>query len=202
MVNYDKKTSPSQSQFQVFVEPEDVETTQFYPFTINPQDELQHVGADAQRLRLVHRDLSEIISKLRYSSYDLYAELSKLGRVHYHGTILINDVLQFFIYDIHILKKIGSFKIATYKDEGSSPKGWETYYMKQATLFKDDQQYHNLYYDSTLLAGARLEKILKKEEKNARKQECIDFFKESQFSLENKPNKKKFNNGAIIEIDD
>lgn len=112
--------------------PEDVTVNTHYAFTYNP--DVQPVSPKFT-LDLVtwHNGMDNIFKSLRYSDVELRPELSQGSRWHYHGQIIIKDVLKFYIFDLPVLRENGSYEIDIIND----PKIWLDYCTKQEKIMKE-----------------------------------------------------------------
>lgn len=70
-------------------------------------------------------------------------ELSQLGRLHWHGTLRIINVTQFYMMDIQRLKLHGSFEI----DVISDPMVWHRYCYKQEGIMAKYCYTNNVNYE-------------------------------------------------------
>lgn len=81
-----------------------------------------------KRILRYHKDLHS----LKYCTIDYYPELSHTGRIHFHGTIKIHNILLFYYIDLSTLKSMGHYCIDTIDDL----KIREIYQTKQISLFE------------------------------------------------------------------
>lgn len=129
----------------------------YYAFTFNPK----HQASDHVKmpnLKLVRKN-NEVVAARKYDYlqwqhdklrsifkftidvlYDLYPEVSKGGRIHYHGWILIKDLVNFQMFDLPWLKLNGTFAI-TFCDID-----WISYVMKDYHLMNRYCKMHNIPY--------------------------------------------------------
>lgn len=113
------------------IEAEKIEVGTKYAFTISPQKDFGLVGIDYYTKAMGYMAMK--INKLSNCDIFIYPELSKLGRLHFHGWIKIIHVLYFYLTDIKVLCDIGSFEIDTI----SEPDKWLTYVTKQNKIYED-----------------------------------------------------------------
>lgn len=103
-----------------------------YAITYNPCDKIQHFRAH-DRLTLC---TAEVLEKVFFSMHTfeivLYPEISKKGRIHYHGYITVFDKDAFYCHNIHHLMTHGTCVIKAISDKAV----WFKYIMKQATFHK------------------------------------------------------------------
>lgn len=121
-----------------------------YAITISPEE--QFVGYAKQTrsnvYTLPNKTFKDYVAKhlqvCKYSGYELFFEMSPVGRQHYHGFVTIKDISMFVTKDMHILRSIGAFVIKRITDEG--PKGqdvnteagtltWHKYCSKQSGIW-------------------------------------------------------------------
>lgn len=108
---------------------EDCSENDIMAITMNPQDGYQCFDKAyvSDRLLVVNSKFSKLlIEKLEHCSYYLRTEISTLGRVHYHGYVIIKDKRKFYL-NIHKLMPLCTFKIKNIDDIDE----WETYISKQ-----------------------------------------------------------------------
>lgn len=115
---------------------EQFSTSDQYAFTINPIK--QHFSS-FDRHHKVCSDMKKFFSTHDSCSARMYLEISKLGRLHFHGYLIIKDILSFFLYFIPALKDISTFEIDTIQDASV----WSTYCNKQL-LWESYSQYRPL----------------------------------------------------------
>lgn len=92
--------------------PEDIEPLREYTFTLNPDDDHQY-WAYPDRIDMVKEWGIHVIDKLS-AQISLYIEISRLGRLHFHGTIKWNgskQVLAFYCNELHDVLKHGQIEI-------------------------------------------------------------------------------------------
>lgn len=134
---------------------EDVKKGVKYSFTLNPGDirnfknkgdtSLMYVrnpNIIRQRVKYAVEMLEEYHSHLIACTYELYPELSPTGRLHFHGTIEINDVFNFFYHDLVLFQNGSVYEIDTIKD----PDVWTTYCTKQKGIMETYWQSAELTY--------------------------------------------------------
>lgn len=139
---------------------EDMKVCTPYAISLNP--EIQFVGYDRKTKSNTYTSPNMAMSQYitlhlthcKYSTYELYFELSPIGRQHYHGIIQISDIEQFYTKDIHILKTLGTFDISHLfckkdrngeESEGGDPErvdlspedSWLAYCTKQQSILKN-----------------------------------------------------------------
>lgn len=105
---------------------EDISIHSIYTLTINPENKLQCFNSHTR----VNDCLKELDHVLFYiKNCELYPELSKTGRLHYHGTIWFNstdEIINFYLNLPHTLKKC-TIEIDTISNKDV----WDDYCTKQ-----------------------------------------------------------------------
>ncbi len=106
-----------------------------YSFTVNPSDAGQFFKVNIiHRMRMATeynlKHLNQILSN--YSDYTLYPEISRHGRIHYHGYIRVNDIFYFHLYSLYRLKEIYMYEIDTISDNDI----WSKYIHKDKSIMK------------------------------------------------------------------
>jgi len=110
--------------------PEVMYTDTLYAFSFNPEDQPTGAGAGVYKLNAIkdfHIEIADKFHKLHNCEVEIVPELSRNGRWHYHGTILIKHVIKFFVYDMPKLKLMGTYEI----DSIESQTKWDEYVFKQ-----------------------------------------------------------------------
>lgn len=110
------------------IELDKIELNKPYAITINPSDKYQYFGLK-NRINLFIKGLELDYRAYLPPNYSLYIELSDIGRLHWHGTIIYRDmdeVVYFYLNKIHSLLKHANIKIKEITDEG-----WDGYCYKQ-----------------------------------------------------------------------
>lgn len=105
---------------------EDLEINKWYAFTVNPIDKYQHFRS-FNRSGECLKDLNSIFCHYKAYEIDLYPELSKKGRFHYHGIIKVMDKVWFYLSVIPHLLSVATISIKEIKDEAI----WLEYCRKQ-----------------------------------------------------------------------
>lgn len=68
-----------------------------YCITINPNDQSQFFNKP-DRFQEVSLSVKSILKSYGGAVYKLHPEISKTGRIHFHGTITINDLPYFYLF--------------------------------------------------------------------------------------------------------
>lgn len=106
-------------------------TNNDYAFSYNP--EAQPASWAIDKLPKWWADMAKIFGALKASDVNIAVEISKLGRLHFHGTIKVTSKWKFYYYDVPNLMKDGSFEIDTIKER----KDWDTYVDKNKDEMSD-----------------------------------------------------------------
>lgn len=152
------------------IPPDYVEIGMKYAFSFNPIQQPPNTYSETltqynEWNKLQHKFFSE----LKYCKFALYLDMSSLGRLHYHGYIIINDICNFFFKDIPNIGKHGSYEIDFIKDHVI----WETYVMKSKTKMSIDKwceskgiTYSYVTLENKLYRPAEVQKIIYDEQFN------------------------------------
>lgn len=115
---------------------EDAKLDTPYAFSFNPEHQTNLYDKKSDSFQytyaLVKMDqyMKKMLVKLKASAYLMYQELSPLGRIHYHGYIQILNIVDFFVYDVPLLKSYGTFCIKPIDDAAL----WAEYVRKQQAV--------------------------------------------------------------------
>jgi len=90
---------------------EHAKTNTLYAFSYNPES--QPVSYASDRIQKWWVEMVKLFGSLKGSTINLSVEISKLGRLHFHGTIEISTLWKFYYYDVPKIMKDGSFEIDT-----------------------------------------------------------------------------------------
>lgn len=117
------------------VKPEDVKVGESYSFSYNPED--QPLVELFYKVKLNtfsawSRFYYDLFKSMKYCQVHLQMEISSGARLHYHGYIIITDIVKFFMYEIKRLRHYGTYEIDTIKDRDK----WEAYIDKQGDIMK------------------------------------------------------------------
>lgn len=142
---HQKQKAPKMEQYIINV---------IYAITLSPPDRRQLNGAkmikgnELETYKTLMENINEDLQyfkKLKYSSLELYPELSPTGRLHYHGYIQIKDILKFTYHDLHLLNQI-SYEIDTMSEDPCGIYKYEQYVLKQKELWKPFIEYESMEY--------------------------------------------------------
>lgn len=155
MNNYTVKKPP-----HVGIPFEDVVNGETYAFTFNPKDVL--TPQDGVSNLVIFAKSMNALCLTMYKNYNadlkLYIEYSKLGRLHVHGYIKIND--KFALYDsgLHYLMLRGTFCMKYMETKDDKDK-WEDYCLKQEKEITANLLTHNISHPITKDTTTPLVKI-------------------------------------------
>lgn len=82
-----------------------------YAFSYNPESQPCSYASD--RIQKWWVEQVKLFGSLKGSSIELSVEVSKFGRLHFHGTIQLTTLWKFYYYDVPKLMKDGAFEIDT-----------------------------------------------------------------------------------------
>lgn len=103
-----------------------------YALSLNPSSKpVQYVEKNdtfKYNFRHYFNSILNKINKCSNCNIEITPELSCTGKYHYHGYIIINNLANFMLYDICILRQYFAFEIDTIGDM----KAWEIYVNKGA----------------------------------------------------------------------
>jgi len=129
-----KNSNNGFKRLHTFPPPEKVKLTDMLTFTLNPSD-TPYINRKGERKVILEPFFNDIIKglgKLRYCEYKLYPEISSTGKWHFHGTIQLTNIINFYLYDVPLMQELGAIEIDTIKDLDI----WMAYCTKQAELMK------------------------------------------------------------------
>lgn len=91
-----------------------------YAFSYNPQFQPSDYQGDFEKW---YNSIIKILCKMKGCEISFSVELSKLGRLHFHGTLIMTTLWKFYYYDVKLLMNEGTFEIDTIK----SIDEWQAY---------------------------------------------------------------------------
>lgn len=98
-----------------------------YTFTINPNDDFQYWKEnEKERIRMSIKHANYVLSKMSCARCWLKMDISRVGRIHWHGTIefkTFKNLRRFLLEHIHDLTLKHTIEIDTITDE----KTWNDY---------------------------------------------------------------------------
>lgn len=141
-----KKTLIPPARGSTFVSPELVVVGQAYSLTINPEN--QRFG-EPDRFILITDAVYKHIKGIPNITVCLYPEISQGGRVHFHGTLIIHDIIDFYLFGNTNLNQLGHIEMDTIADMEK----WMTY-CKKSDHYMDVICAPNRYYLVKLLDDA------------------------------------------------
>jgi hypothetical protein len=103
------------------VSPETIELKQFYTFNVAPDDDAQDWGSTLRDHSVFHAYENLIHSSFGPENYHviLYQEVSRNGRIHYHGVIKFETpdaIHDFYVKKLHNMEKHNRIEIDTIED--------------------------------------------------------------------------------------
>jgi len=114
---------------------EDIDLVLWYAISINPDDSHQYMTEKeyTKRLKLFVDNQKIILNRiLQPLKYELYLEVSPVGRLHWHGYIKYNNIetlKRFYLTQVIKLKHISTFEIDTMNGK------WDAYVVKQYKIW-------------------------------------------------------------------
>lgn len=116
---------------------EDVTELKNYPLTINPYDQYEE---DENRFNMVSAQVYQFLKNFKYCTFILFPEISQRGRIHYHGTIVIKNKLQFYLHEAFKLSMWCHVKMTTFEridtETETKYKSWQEYIEKNKAMMK------------------------------------------------------------------
>lgn len=112
----------------IIPKPEDLRGDVSYAFSINPES--QFFG-DVKRVTRVINVMRRTLNSDTIS-YRIYPEVSRTGRIHFHGYLRIWDTGRFYVYLVPELLKIATITL----EEIFNDEIWEDYIIKQCPLLR------------------------------------------------------------------
>lgn len=82
-----------------------------YALSYNPESQPCSYASD--RIQKWYTEMIKLFGSLKGCTIDISVEISKLGRLHFHGTIEVITLWKFYYYDVPKLMKDGAFEIDT-----------------------------------------------------------------------------------------
>lgn len=123
---------------------EEYEVGTHYAITINPPDKRLYLKSHHQLDYGLGKEINahlEWVSLCEGVQFQLYPELSPTGRLHYHGTILMKNIMIFMTHDIKIIDNHCQYCIKHIDDTDE----WIQYITKQAPLMEVVIENHTLH---------------------------------------------------------
>lgn len=107
--------------------PEEIKKETPYTLSVNPDDDHQYWHSD-ERIKNSVRWMQQTINLIK-AKIILHMEISRNGRLHYHGTITFaneKDIQRFYVLSLHSLLNKSTIEI----DDISDSSCWDTYCTK------------------------------------------------------------------------
>lgn len=120
---------------------EEWDDDRLYAISLNPKDDLQFFGRSVDK-RIMNSYLTLLHKAYIWKGIEhlkLFIETSSMGRLHWHGYIKVNNLEEFFLVTIPLMKKYGTFEI----DHLNDKEKWETYCEKQVGLLNIPLEFSN-----------------------------------------------------------
>ena len=117
---------------------ESLQQGELYTFSLNPES--QPAMYQENKIQKWYSGIVKDLSKIKHAEYHLKLEMSRLGRLHYHGTIRVTCVWKFYLEDIAKLCAIGSFEI----DGIDSMDEWQRYMDKNEIQMREMCNAHGI----------------------------------------------------------
>lgn len=139
------------------ISPEEIILKEVYSITINPSDKRQYFDC-IDRVELLVEYMEKEICKVPNVDLKLHMEISRTGRLHFHGTISFNSyetITRFYKCHIHQWLEWGHINIDTIKDK----EVWKTYCEKSKNIINEVletskiiKRYHKVKIDKNGIA--------------------------------------------------
>lgn len=117
----------------------------YISITMNTRDSLQYFNFSTQRrLRYavrVYYNIARLLTNI--GTFELRPELSRGGRLHYHGTLKLYDSFEFHVHVIPILKEVCNLDLDTIDDMAV----WKAYCAKDSGTMEPGLTKHALPYE-------------------------------------------------------
>lgn len=117
---------------------EDVQPSQCFAFSLSPES--QPAQYESNKVQKWYAGIVKDLSRIKNADFALKIEVSRLGRLHFHGWIKITTIWKFYLSDIVTLCSIGSFEIDTISDMGE----WQRYMDKNEIHMKEMCHAHGI----------------------------------------------------------
>lgn len=152
---------------------------QAYSITLNVCNHLQYFEFSTRRrlyyVTKVYYNLVRLLGQV--SDINLQPEICKAGRIHYHGTIVFNDVFEYFCHIAHAIKEVCNVDIDTIGDQTT----WDEYCNKDRLIMEYNYEAYGLPYilnnketkvkrweSPTIRIKGPISKLIRKEEETFR----------------------------------
>ena len=118
------------------LKPEDVCSSVVYAISINPKSQPLQTNLGKMKLNCINdwynKEVIRSLNRLCHCRLSLSMEMSQGSRLHFHGTVIINDneIIDFYFHDLPLLRAHGSYEMDTIEDN----KIWKTYCNKQKNI--------------------------------------------------------------------
>lgn len=126
---------PFKRQKDFALSPENIVVGVKYATTWNPCDKRQYFD-DVKRIDKLKAYTETVLLEIPNVKIELDMEVSKKGRLHWHGTIMfttVQSIKHFYVIQIHNLHELWNIDIDTISNE----EGWHTYCTKQKFILDE-----------------------------------------------------------------
>lgn len=162
------------------ISPEDVIVNTEYAFTFNPSF-TPYGSGNRIHLSTYYNELVDVFKSLKYCQIRLYHEISSKGKFHLHGYIKIIDVMDFYILDLPILRKEGTYEIDVINDDDV----WKKYVLKGLHIMEPYCKKHKMPYELCNYDGYKILYVKKDALQNITKKDLItDVYDDSDDDVE------------------
>lgn len=142
-----------------------VKSTERYAFTLSPaNNDLNVIDEEyAKKLTVWYAKILQVLfDDIRFMDFEeLRLEVSKTGRPHIHGYVVIRNVVGSYTRDLSYLKAIGTYCIKELKEPLSD---WYLYIVKQDSLIKPIFDKLKLEYPRSVKSFSTREDIKKEQQ--------------------------------------
>lgn len=143
-----KRSTYSSSKWSC-LKPEDIDIKEVYSFTLSPISQPLQTNLGKMKLNCISdwytNEIKRSLNRLSNCNISAFTEISSGSRIHYHGTIKINNIANFYFHDIPLLKHLGCYEIDTINDN----KIWSDYCLKQKGFMKPFCEFNDIDYKYT-----------------------------------------------------
>lgn len=127
----DHKKAPFMGKAKI-ISPEEIILKTKYSFTLNPNDKRQYFEV-TNRIHKLTEFIEQELLEIPNVDVDVYMEVSRTGRLHFHGTIAFStkeSIVHFYVNKMNDWLSFCNMEIAPLKD----PDIWLTYCTKSKSL--------------------------------------------------------------------
>lgn len=127
----DQKKAPFIGKAKI-ISPEDIALKTKYSFTLNPNDKRQYFDC-TDRIEKLTEFMEHELLEIPNVDIDMHMEISRNGRLHFHGTISFNtidSIKHFYVVKMHPWQQFCNLVIETITDKDK----WEEYCKKSKKI--------------------------------------------------------------------